>query len=129
MTSGRGVAVLAIALAALAASSACKRTPEQKGPPPRPAPMPEAEVKRGLAACDDLVVRTCACAAAQPTRPELAEACQLEKTRPEALALAMETALRDDVSPDAVLRAQAAARTIIEKCVQAVATLPTRGCS
>jgi len=28
-----------------------------------------------------------------------------------------------------VLRSQAAARTIIEKCVQAVATLPTRGCS
>lgn len=127
MTSVRGVAVLAVALAALAGG--CKRTPEKKGPPPRPAPLPETEVQRGRAACDDIVVRTCACATAQPTRPELAEACELEKTRPEALALAMETALRDDVSPDAVLRAQAAARTIVEKCVQAVAALPSRGCS
>lgn len=122
-------ALAVVALVAVATASGCKRTPEKKGPPPRPAPMPEAEVQRGRAACDDIVARLCACAAAQPTRPELAEACELEKTRPEALALALETALRDDISPDAVLRAQAAARTIVEKCVQAVAALPSRGCS
>lgn len=123
----RALAVAAMA-AALVAGAGCKKKAK---PPPaavRVPPMPEAEVTRGKAACDDLVAKLCACSAAQPDKPALAEACQMKKAKPEALALALETAVRDDVAPDVAVRSQQAARTIIEKCVQEVAALPTLGC-
>lgn len=123
----RALAVAAVAVA-LVAGAGCKKKAK---PPPaavRVPPMPEAEVTRGKAACDDLVAKLCACSAAQPDKPTLAEACQMKKAKPEALALALETAVRDDVAPDVAVRSQQAARTIIEKCVQEVAALPTLGC-
>lgn len=123
----RALAVAAMAVA-LVAGAGCKKKAK---PPPaavRVPPMPEAEVTRGKAACDDLVAKLCACSAAQPGKPELAEACQMKKAKPEALALALETAVRDDVAPDVAVRSQQAARTIIEKCVQEVAALPSLGC-
>lgn len=129
MTRVARVALVAVALAGgLAGLAGCKKKAK---PPPaavRVPPMPAAEVTRGKAACDDLVAKLCACSAAQPGKPELAEACQMKKAKPEALALALETAVRDDVAPDVALRSQQAARTIIEKCVQEVAALPTLGC-
>ena len=125
MTRVARVALLAVALAGGLAGglAGCKK--KAKAPPAavRVPPMPEAEVTRGKAACDDLVAKLCACSAAQPGKAELAEACQMKKAKPEALALALETAVRDDVG-----RSQQAARTIIEKCVQEVAALPTLGC-
>ncbi|MBK7077565.1 MAG: hypothetical protein IPH44_35250 [Myxococcales bacterium] len=122
------VAMVALAGGGLAGLAGCKK--KAKTPPAavRVPPMPAAEVTRGKAACDDLVAKLCACSAAQPAKPELAEACQMKKAKPEALALALETAVRDDVAPDVALRSQQAARTIIEKCVQEVAALPTLGC-
>ncbi|MBL8622424.1 MAG: hypothetical protein JNK64_14010 [Myxococcales bacterium] len=130
MTRVARVALLAVALAGGLAGglAGCKK--KAKAPPAavRVPPMPEAEVTRGKAACDDLVAKLCACSAAQPGKAELAEACQMKKAKPEALALALETAVRDDVAPDVALRSQQAARTIIEKCVQEVAALPSLGC-
>lgn len=126
MTRAAHAALLALALAGGLAG--CKKKAK---PPPAAAkviPMPEAEVTRGKAACDDLVAKLCACSAAQPDKPALADACQMKKAKPEALALALETAVRDDVAPDVAVRSQQAARTIIEKCVQEVAALPTLGC-
>lgn len=123
----RALAAAALAVA-MVAGAGCKK---KSKPPPaavRVPPMPEAEVTRGKAACDDLVAKLCACSAAQPDKPALADACQMKKAKPEALALALETAVRDDVAPDVALRSQQAARTIIEKCVQEVAALPTLGC-
>jgi hypothetical protein len=123
------VALLAVALAGgLCGLAGCKKKAKAPPAPAKIAPMPEAEVTRGKAACDDLVAKLCACSAAQPRKPELAEACQMKKAKPEALALALETAVRDDVAPDVALRSQQAARTIIEKCVQEVAALPSLGC-
>ncbi|MBK9035594.1 MAG: hypothetical protein IPL61_30775 [Myxococcales bacterium] len=122
----RATLALVVVVGALSLAG-CKKKPRE-GPPPRPAPMPEVEVTRGRAACDDLVARLCACAQAQPGRADLADACQMKKAKPEALALMLETAQRDDVAPDAVVRSQQAARKIIEKCIQEVAALPTLGC-
>lgn len=120
-------APMALAVALLLA--ACKGKSAGPPPPIKVPPMPATEVKRGQAACDDLVAKLCACATAHPDRSDLADACQMKKAKPEALALALETATRDDVAPDVALRSQQAARTIIEKCIQEVAALPTRGCS
>jgi hypothetical protein len=113
---------------AVVAVTGCKKKASPPPAPPRVVPMPAAEVARGTAACDDLVAKLCACASAQPDQPTLAEACQLKHAKPEALALTLETALRDDIAPDAALRAQQAARTIIQKCVEEVAALPSLGC-
>lgn len=129
MTRVARVALVAVALASgLAGLAGCKKKAKPPPAPPKVVPMPAAEVARGKAACDDLVAKLCACSAAQPAKPELAEACQMKQAKPEALALALETAVRDDVAPDVALRSQQAARTIIEKCVQEVAALPTLGC-
>ena len=123
----RALALAATLGCVLACVAGCKRAPD-KGPPPRPAPMPEVEITRGRAACDDLVARLCACAQAHPDKAAVVDACQLKKAKPEALALALETAARDDVAPDTVVRSQQAARTIIEKCIGEVAALPQLGC-
>ena len=119
----RALALLLI----VAAAAGCRKATKPSGEV-RVKPMPASEVARGRAACDDLVAKLCACAAAQPDKPALAEACQLKHAKPEALALALETATRDDIAPDAALRSQQAARTIIDKCIQEVAALPSLGC-
>lgn len=124
MTRGRALAA-AIALAFLAVG--CKKAADE-APSRRPPPIPPEEANLGRAACDDLVARVCACATAQPDRPELRERCDLDRARPEALALALETAARPDLATDAVLGAQRSVRTIIDKCVTAVAALPSLGC-
>lgn len=124
MTRGRALAA-AIAVASIAVG--CKQAADDK-PARRPPPIPPEEANLGRAACDDLVTRVCACAAAQPDRPELRERCDLDRARPEALALALETAARPDLATDAVLGAQRSVRTIIDKCVTAVAALPSLGC-
>lgn len=112
---------------ALALVAGCKRGGD-KPASQRPAPIPEAEVTVGKAACDDLVARVCACAAAKPDDAALRERCELDRARPEALALALDTAARPDLATDAVLGAQRQIRTIIDKCVTAVAALPSLGC-
>lgn len=112
---------------ALAALGACKGKSAGPPPPVKVPPMPAAEVTRGKAACDDLVAKLCACSAAHPDRPDLADTCQMKKAKPEALALALETATRDDVAPDVALRSQHAARTIIAKCIEEVAALSCPG--
>ncbi len=123
---GALAAVLALAVVAPLALG-CKRAADP-APSGRPPPIPPEEASLGRAACDDLVARVCACATAQPDRPELRERCELDRARPEALALALETAARPDLATDAVLGAQRSVRTIIDKCVTAVAALPSLGC-
>ncbi|MEZ4398548.1 MAG: hypothetical protein R3B06_00910 [Kofleriaceae bacterium] len=132
LCAGRGGAVsrvgVALALALALAGAGCKRAADAPPAPSRPAPLPAAEVTRAKAACDDLVARLCACAQAHPDQPALAERCELKKAKPEALALALDTAARTDVGDDSVVRAQLTARKIVEKCVEEIAALPSLGC-
>lgn len=114
----------------LAALAACKGKEEAPAPPPTRAPaLPAAEVTRARAACDDLVARLCACAAAQPSRADLAEKCQMKKAKPEALQLALEVTEDPRSSDDTVARARVQAQRIVAKCFEEIAELPSLGCT
>jgi hypothetical protein len=106
----------------------CKDQADEPATAIRPAPMPEPEMTRARAACDDLVARLCACSAAHPDNAELADRCQIKHAKPEALALALEAAADMTRSDDTIRRAQASARKIVGKCIEEVAALPSLGC-
>jgi hypothetical protein len=125
--SGRRALIIAIAWTAIAVTATGCKKYERKAST-RPAPFPEAQAARGRAACDDLVAKECACAAAQPSRTDIADRCKLDRARPDALALALETAMRPDVDNRVVIGAQNTARQIIDNCVTDVAMLPSLGC-
>ena len=120
------LAALAVALAGGLAAG-CKKK-EKVERTTRPPPIAETEVSRGRAACDDLVARLCACAAAQPTNADLADRCHMKAAKPEALALALEIAADPERSDDTVARAQMTIRTIVGKCIEEIAALPSLGC-
>lgn len=119
---------LAIAAVAALAMAGCKKSREEPAPSTRPPPLPEAEVTRGRAACDDLVARLCACAKEHPDNADLADRCHMKQAKPEALALAIEVTADPTSSDDTVARAQMTIRTIVEKCIEEIAALPTLGC-
>lgn len=119
--------VCAAALALAALGSGCNKKAEAP-PPTRPPDLPAAEVSRGKAACDDLVARLCACSKAHPDNADLADKCHMKAAKPEALALALEVTADPKASDDTVLRAQMSIRTIVKKCIEEIAALPTLGC-
>lgn len=110
------------AIVLLLALGACKK---EEPAPNRPEPISEAERKRGAQACDAYVARLCACAR---TRPALAERCELQKGRPDALALALSATDAPDVEAREIFLAQEAARQVIAKCVEGLAQLDGEGC-
>lgn len=121
----RAVAALAFALV-LAAG--CKKQDAKEERSTRPPPIAETEVTRGKAACDDLVARLCACAKAKPDNADLADRCHMKAAKPEALALALEVTADPKSSDDTVARAQMSIRTIVGKCIEEIAALPSLGC-
>lgn len=118
-----------LALAALAALALAGCKKKAAAPPStRPPDLAPAEVQRGKAACDDLVARLCACSQAHPDNADLADRCHMKAAKPEALALALEVTADPKASDDTVLRAQMSIRTIVKKCIEEIAALPSIGC-
>jgi|GEM_PF-1169016 len=121
----RGALVVALGLAMV---TGCKKSEQAAPASTRPPELAPAEVSRGKAACDDLVARLCACAAAHPDNADLADKCHMKAAKPEALALALEVTMDPKASDDTVARAQMSIRTIVGKCIEEIAALPTLGC-
>jgi len=112
-----------VLLLALLAGCSKKEEPARKGP----APMSEAERKRGEDACLAYVARLCSCAEAKGTQ-ELKDRCELHKGRPDTVATALSAEGSPEVATMDILQAQDAARKVIAACVQDMTKLDGEGC-
>ncbi len=108
---------------ALVSGCSKKEEPASRGP----APMGEAERKRGEDACLAYVARLCACAEDKGTQ-ELKDRCELHKGRPDTVATALSAEGSPEVSPMDIAQAQDAARKVIAACVQDMTKLDGEGC-
>lgn len=112
----------------LAASVGCKKKSEEpKGPPPPP-PVTTEESTRGDDACRAYLEKLCACSAARPDDTALAERCQLDRALPGAMKLSLEASLAPETTAVNVRSAQLQFRTMVKRCIEGTAKLPTLGC-
>ena len=93
-----------------------------------PASTPEAELppeisknegQRGDAACASLAKKACECAAAEASNKALASECELAKTRPGALTMAVKIARQNrDSVPKEMWETHNNARKIMKACIE-----------
>jgi hypothetical protein len=114
---------LVVALA-LAVGAGCKAKKAPKKEPPV-AGLSETEVKRGEDACKLYVEKICACAA---TKPDLAQQCELAKSLPNAMQIALSVAVNPESKPDVAKQSYDGVRQTISTCIQETAKLPSLGC-
>jgi hypothetical protein len=116
---------IALALLALLVTGACSKqddpTPARR--PPVIPPLPAAEVQRDQDACGAYVAKVCAC-----TTPAAQKQCPLAKALPDAMALALATAVNPDTDRDNAMRAQVNVRETAKECIEQAARLPALGC-
>lgn len=117
---------LVLALAAMSGCKAKESAPKKQKPV---AGMTEIEIKRGEDACKTYVEKTCACADQKPDQAELAKQCQLAKSLPEAMQIALSVAVNPDSKPDVVQQSYDSVRTTVGNCIQETAKLPSLGCN
>jgi hypothetical protein len=98
-----------------------------KSSPPPPTkdlpPLPAGEVQRGQDACTAYATKVCAC-----TSPAAQKACPLAKALPDALKLALDTAMNPQTDRDNAMRAQVNVRETAKECIEQAAKLPALGC-
>ncbi len=109
-----------LALVLALAAAACSKKVEEKKPV---TPLPAAEVARDRDACKAYVDKVCAC-----TAPAAQKQCPLAKALPDALNLALDTALNPATEHDDALRAQVNVRETVKECIEQTAKLPALGC-
>jgi hypothetical protein len=117
---------LVLALVAVAGCKAKDERPKKQTPV---AGMTEVEVKRGEDACKTYVDKVCACATQKPDDSELGKQCQLAKSLPEAMQIALSVAINPDSKPDVVEQSYDSVRTTVSQCIQETAKLPSLGCN
>ena len=119
---------LALVLALLAVTG-CKAK-ESKPKKEKPVPgMTEIELERGEDACKTYVDKICACAGQKPDQAELAKQCQLAKSLPEAMQIALSVAMNPESKPDVVEQSYDSVKTTVSQCIQETAKLPSLGCN
>ncbi len=112
-------------LVAVLACGGCSKKEEQKSA--RPAPLSEAERKRGDDACTAYVARLCACAKLKGGK-DLEDRCYIKQAKKEALQLALTVDDNPIATPQDVFQAQESARQVISKCIEENLALDTEGC-
>jgi hypothetical protein len=115
---------LALVLA-LAALAGCSKKKQPKKEPPV-AGMSETEIKRGEDACKLYVEKICACAT---QKPDLAQQCELAKSLPNAMQIALSVAINPETKPDIAKQSYDGMRATIATCIQETAKLPSLGCN
>lgn len=116
---------LVLALVAVAGCKKKESAPKHQTPV---AGMTDVEIKRGEDACKMYVEKTCACAEQKPDQAELAKQCQLAKSLPEAMQIALSVAMNPDSKPDVAKQSYDSVRTTMGVCIQETAKLPSLGC-
>lgn len=113
------------ALLALLALTGCARkkepAPAERGEVPA---LSEVEIQRGKDACAAYQQRVCEAAKADPSRGELAEACNLAPASSDAMRTALEIALHPESTRRDVLQAQDSVRKTMNHCLEQLAKLP-----
>jgi hypothetical protein len=106
---------------------ACSKGGEDEAGTTMPAPVSQAEVERGLAACQDYIEKVCACAEARPGDAALGELCHLAPAKLSSLAMAAEV---NHAPREAVERAatERTIRRIVRSCIEGMVELAPRGC-
>ena len=117
-----------LALWAVCALAACKKSDDAAPAWSAPPVMESAEQERGLQACDAYVARVCRCAEADPDA--LGEQCRLASEQPAALRTTLSLLNGDEgqFGPDDARALQATARRIIKDCFEADVALDPKTC-
>jgi hypothetical protein len=119
----------ALLLAAAVVAGCAKRDEKARPSGEPPAPVNAAERAQAVLACARYVEQICACAAAKPDDQALAEACQLDRSIPPALALAIQTAEHAETQKQDAVRARSQVQKLATTCLERTAKLPTLGCT
>ena len=117
---------VALALVAVMGCKAKEHKPKKQKPA---ASMTEVEIKRGEDACKTYVDKVCACAGQKPDQAELAKQCQLAKSLPEAMQIALSVAVNPESKPDVVEQSYDSVKTTVSQCINETAKLPSLGCN
>jgi len=117
---------LVLVLVAVTGCKAKQSAPKKQKPV---AGLTDVEIKRGEDACKTYVDKVCACAAQKPDQAELAKQCQLAKSLPEAMQIALSVAMHPDTKPEVAQQSYDSARTTIGSCIEETAKLPALGCN
>ncbi|HET7502179.1 MAG TPA: hypothetical protein VFK02_14275 [Kofleriaceae bacterium] len=108
------------------AGSAGSAGPVGSASPTSPPPvMPASEVKRSQDACKAYVDKVCACA---DTQPAMKQPCQLARSLPDAMQVALDVAANPESSRRDVVQAHDSVRKIAKECIEQIARLPGTGC-
>jgi hypothetical protein len=100
--------------------AACSRAEQDAGQPA----ISDAEVKRGLDACNAYAAKLCAC-----TADAAKEQCKLAKLMPESIEVARSIAQNPKAEPADSLQAAGTIRKTIKQCIEETARLPELGCT
>ena len=116
---------LALVLA-LAAVTGCKAKQSSSKKAKPVAGLTDVEVQRGEDACKMYIDKVCGCAA---SKPDLAQQCQLAKSLPDAMHLALSVATNPESKPDVANQSFDSVRQTVAECITETAKLPSAGCN
>ncbi|ACY19238.1 hypothetical protein [Haliangium ochraceum] len=125
MSRGRAALSLTLALVAAMALAACEQRAAPSSEPPEP--VPELQVERARAACDDYIAKVCACAEAKPDDAEIVELCQLAGAKRSSLDMVLEVNRTTGSARESYKTADTVGR-YLRSCVEGVSSLAARGC-
>lgn len=121
-------ACLGLVLAAcLALGAGCSRRGDDEARVALPVPVSEAEVERGLAACQDYIDKVCACAEARPEDAEIGQQCHMAPAKLGSLRMTAEVN-RTSSQADERVATERTLRRIVRSCVESTVDLGPRGC-